>query len=316
MNAEAVTSTSRRPGKMAKSSNYLLNSKAKPDEAYVLLTLNCNSRCKHCYIEAGPERKESMPMDLRKRVIDEAAKNRVRRIDFSGGEPTTEMEKLIDTLKYADEVRKKTGYPEDVLVQTNAYFLKGLDESEIKEKLTELKSAGATALHLASEDAYHRIARNEFVKIKNIAKEVFGNDKAGSHGAGKKVVAIGRARKEVPENEWRKSSCSLYEDSLYEDDSPFLTISVDGDVYSCCWQATPPMGDLSKETLAKILKRSRRKDSLFRKLAEKGFSGMEPSELGVDISKEELDGMIEKEGDCAACYQLYLPMKKKSPPRQ
>lgn len=290
---------------MAKANNYLLYGKSRPDEAYIILTLNCNSRCDHCYIEAGPDRKETMPMDLRKRVIDEAAKNKMRRIEFSGGEPTTEMEELIDTLKYADEVRKKTGYPKDVLVQTNAYFLKGLDKSEINEKLTELKSAGATALNIASEDSYHRITRYEFTRIKNTAKEVFGNDKAWSHGAGKKVTAIGRARKEVPKREWRKTGCS----SSYEDNNFVLTVSVDGGVYPCCWQATPPMGDLSKEPLAKILKRSKRKNSLFRKLAEKGFSGLEPSELGVDISKKELDRMIEEEGDCATCYQLYLPLK-------
>ncbi len=291
---------------MSKSNNYLLNSKVKPDEAYVLLTLNCNSRCKHCYLEAGPDRKETMSMELRKRVINEAAKNKMRRIDFSGGEPTTEMEKLIDTLKYADEVSKKTGYPEDVLVQTNAYFLKGLDESEIKGKLAELKSAGATALHIASEDSYHKIKRHELTNIKKIAKGVFGDANVWSHGAGNQVAAIGRARKEVPESKWRKQGCSL----SYED-RHVVNISVDGGVYPCCWQATPPMGDLSKETLAKILKRSRRKDSLFRKLAEKGFSGLEPSELGIDVSREKLDEMIEKEGDCATCYQLYLPLKEK-----
>lgn len=289
-------------------SNYLTGNKP-PDSSYVVLTLKCNSRCKHCYIEAGPEREESMPVDMRKKVIDELAKSKIHTIEFSGGEPTVERDKLVDTLEYASETRKRTGYPKKVWLQTNAYFLRGRGKEEIEKELELLKLHGATALDIASKDCYHSIELNELKKIKKVAKTVFGARRVAMRGAPVGIVPIGRARDEVPRENWRRRSCSLHKEYG-------VTISVDGGVYPCCWQATPEMGNLRDKSLSEILKRARKPSSLFRKLAKKRFSKMEPEELGLQISKQELDKMVETEGDCATCYQLYLPMKKKNPPKQ
>lgn len=294
---------------MVKPYNYLLDGRKRPYSSYVNLTLNCNSRCKHCYIEAGPERKESMPMELRAKVIDELAKSKIHTIEFSGGEPTVEMDKLVDTLEYASETHKRTGYPKKVWLQTNAYFLRGRSKDEIEKELEFLKLHGANALDITSKDCYHSIELSELKKIKKIAKEVFGAKRVDLRGAPVGIVPIGRARDEVPLENWRRRSCSLYKEYG-------ITVSVDGGVYPCCWQATPEMGNLWDESLSEIFEHSRKPDSLFRKLAKKGFSKVKPEELGLQISKEEFDRMVEKEGDCATCYQFYLPMKKKSPQGQ
>ncbi len=288
------------------SKNYLLE--GKPDAVYAVLTLKCNSRCKHCYLEASSDREESMPMSIRKKVVDEVAKSGIAWLILSGGEPTTEMEKLADTIEYASDSRKKTGYPKYVMLQTNAYFLKGLDDGEIRNRLEEFKSKGVTELNITSGDSYHRISKNEIEKIRKVANGVFGVNIDVIWTAKKTVVPIGRARDEVPKKDWGKYKCSLND---VEMPPRWVSVYTDGGVYPCCWQATPPMGDLSKESLQEIFERTRRPDSLFRKLAEKGFSKMKPEELGLEISKDEFDKMIEAEGDCATCYQLYLPLKEK-----
>lgn len=286
------------------SKSYLI--KGKPDGAYAVMTLKCNSRCKHCYLEASPDRTESMSMALRKKVVDEVAKNGIKELIISGGELTTEMEKLADTIEYASESKRKTGYPRYLVLQTNAYFLEGLDEKQIERELEGLKSKGVTNLDVTSDDSYHKMGKKELEKIRKVGEKVF-DGRIEVRGAGKRVVPIGRAREEVPKKNWEKYGCSL------NDDKPWwrVDISVDGGVYPCCWQATPPMGDLSEEPLSKILERARGKDGVFRKLAGKGFSSLSPEELGLEIGKEELDKMIGGEGDCATCYQLYLPLKKK-----
>lgn len=285
---------------MAKS-NYLTNNES-PDGAHVLLTLKCNSKCDHCYLEAGPERTESMPMPLRKRVIDEVARNKIREIAFSGGEPTVEMDKLIDTLKHTSETHQRTGYPKKIWLQTNAYFLRGCDENEIKEKLEALKYAGANRLSIGSGDSYHDIGIDELHKINNIAKKIF--DYVEVKGANEKVVPIGRAVNRVPKKQWKKRR----QGDCLNGHRDFVDVSVDGSVYSCCWQ-TAPIGNLANDPLSKILKQARRPESIFRKLSEKncGFSGMEPEEL--EISKEKYENLMDEFGTCGACHQFFKERK-------
>lgn len=290
------------------SRSYLIEGK-KPDGAYALMTLKCNYRCRHCYIEAGPDRLESMPMELRRKLVDEVAKNGIKELMISGGELTTEMDKLVDTIEYASESKRLTGYPKYLVLQTNAAFLKGLDGKRMERELLDLKERGITHLEITS-DPYHATRGAELTRIKKAAEKVF-DDRLEVRVNGREVAAIGRARREVPKENWQKYGCSL------DADKPWwrVDISVDGKVYPCCWQATPPMGDLSTEPLSEILERARTPDSLFRKLAETGFSKVKPEELGLQIGKEEFDRLVEKEGDCAACYQLYLPLKEKGSPK-
>lgn len=280
---------------MSRRGSYLTDKSVAPRSAYVLLTLNCNSRCSHCYIEAGPDRKETMPMELREKAIDEIAKNGIRWIKFSGGEVTL-LEDLADTLNYA----KEAGDFDAIVVETNAYFLKGLGKKEVREKLAKLKSAGATTIYIASDDHYHNISHDELKKIGNVAKTVFGPGNVSVWGA-VGISPIGRAKREVPEEDWSTG--------FYDLDYDGVTVSVDGKVYPCCWQATPPMGDLSEEPLSKIIERAREPDGLFRKLADNGgFFSLDP-ERDLGISEKELDQLVDRFGECGACYEHFRSLK-------
>ncbi len=286
---------------MAKANNYLLDGRKRPYDAYVVLTLKCNSKCDHCYIEAGPERTESMPMELRKKVIDEAAKHNIRRITFSGGEPTVEMEKLIDTLEYASETRKKTGYPDIILLQSNVYFLIGLSENEIEKELAKLKSAGVTELDIASDDPYHKIATDELDRIEKTAETVFGKPNVSRRPGDLCVAPIGRARTKIHNKHWYRGRFDRHGNYCY------VTISSNGDVHQCCWQPNP-MGNLSEEPLKNILERARKPGSIFRKIAKDGFAGLEPEE-DLGISTEEFGKLMDEFGECGACHQYFKERK-------
>lgn len=61
-----------------------------PQQAGVLLIhlLNrCNLYCQHCYMDAGPERKTALPLELVLRSLGEAERLGVRTVYLSGGEP-------------------------------------------------------------------------------------------------------------------------------------------------------------------------------------------------------------------------------------
>ncbi len=168
--------------------NWLNTPTEGPKSAYVLLTKKCNSKCNHCYIEAGPERTETMPIELRKRVIDQTAEAGISHIKFSGGEPTI-LDDLFDTLKYAKETYEQAGYKDFAIeLQTNAYFLNGLEENKIEEKFGKLKDAGVNALDIASADGYHNISADELGKIGRVAKKVFGERAVEVRGGTSPVV--------------------------------------------------------------------------------------------------------------------------------
>ncbi len=287
---------------------YLVKSDGRPEGAYVILTLNCNSKCKHCYIEAEPGRTESMPMELRRKVIDEISENKMSFLTLTGGEPTVEMDKLMDTLNYAAKKQKETGFPKEVILQTNAYFLKGLDEREIEKELKNLKLAGADSLDITSGDAYHSIGLNELEKIAEAARGIF--DGALISGASDDaVVPIGRAKREVPKSKWRTRDYDL-KYKQYEFKYGEITVSVDGGIYPCCWQATPPMGNISKEPLALILERARKPGSIFRKLGEKnGFARLEPENDLSGMSKELFDAKLDELSECGACHDYFRSVK-------
>jgi MoaA/NifB/PqqE/SkfB family radical SAM enzyme len=276
---------------------YLVDPSVKPKWAYVLVTLKCNSRCRHCYIEAGPERKESLDLESLKRVIDEVSKCEIPEIQFSGGECTLKKENLFSALKYAKNKRRKTGYPKEISVQTNGSW--AVDDKKTKDMLIDFHDVGTDHIGIASFDRYHA----EFMSLDRARKAYYmARDMGFSvnlHGAGR-INPVGRAKREVPKDEWGKWMCNQ------ELTAAGLSISPHGDVYPCCWQATPPMGNILEENLDTILKRARN-DDFFKTLGQEGFSGLR--EL-LGIEKDEFDKKVDELGECGYCYELFKEDEK------
>ena len=51
------------------------------------ITRRCNLACKHCHVQAGPQRSEMMPRDIMAECIRIAADARINTIDITGGAP-------------------------------------------------------------------------------------------------------------------------------------------------------------------------------------------------------------------------------------
>lgn len=47
----------------------------------------CNQTCRHCHVDAGPDRKEVMPRDVIEAVLDFLARHRIPTLDITGGAP-------------------------------------------------------------------------------------------------------------------------------------------------------------------------------------------------------------------------------------
>ncbi|MEW6104284.1 MAG: radical SAM protein, partial [bacterium] len=71
------------------------------------LTRKCNLSCKHCYIDAGENKKDELSKDEAFNVIDELASLDFKVLLFSGGEPLF-YEYLFELNAYAKTYRMKT----------------------------------------------------------------------------------------------------------------------------------------------------------------------------------------------------------------
>src|SRR5688572_27338707 len=60
----------------------------------VLITLRCPLQCAHCVVDSGPQRKESLDLELLLTIIDDAASLGVRCIGFTGGDPFVRLDDL------------------------------------------------------------------------------------------------------------------------------------------------------------------------------------------------------------------------------
>lgn len=58
------------------------------DTLQLNITKKCNQRCRHCHVNAGPDRKEEMPALIINRIIDLLANNQhIKTVDITGGAP-------------------------------------------------------------------------------------------------------------------------------------------------------------------------------------------------------------------------------------
>jgi len=66
----------------------------------VNMGLLCNQTCRHCHLNAGPDRKENMNLETVDQVVDYAHRNQFKTIDITGGAPelNPNLVKLMEDL--------------------------------------------------------------------------------------------------------------------------------------------------------------------------------------------------------------------------
>lgn len=86
--------------------------------------LLCNQRCKHCHLDAGPERKELMSKDVLDALVDYARRVRFETIDITGGAP--ELNPNFVTI-----IERLVPLAQRLMVRTNLSALEKMDTDRI-----------------------------------------------------------------------------------------------------------------------------------------------------------------------------------------
>lgn len=122
------------------------------DSLCLCITLRCNLRCRHCFLQASPDRSEEMAEEDLVRIIKTCGQS-VRSLYFSGGEPTVTLDLLRSALMCASALRRRAAWPREIIVQTNAAWATDLHAAS--SMLTSLASWGATGIDIGASDIYH-----------------------------------------------------------------------------------------------------------------------------------------------------------------
>ncbi|MCK4428810.1 MAG: radical SAM protein [Candidatus Aenigmarchaeota archaeon] len=273
------------------------------DDVFLLMTLKCNAKCRHCYINAGPKRTESMDLEDMEYVVDQAVDSNVDRIVFTGGEPMLEKDKLLETVKYANNKKKETGYPKNIGLQTNAFW--AINDKETKKVLRELTKAGVNEIQLDTDEFHKKfIPEDRPYRASQIAKKFMRKVYSHDYGKKRRIAPIGRA-KTLPKKKQFPEDC-------YLSSMPHLANSVFinpmGEVYPCCWQVTKSMGNILETPLKEIVEKAD-EDPAFQKLYKtEGIKELADS-LGIDseYSKEKIEDI----GECGYCEEVFRKYSEK-----
>ncbi|VVB79294.1 7-carboxy-7-deazaguanine synthase [uncultured archaeon] len=257
------------------------------------MTENCNLRCSHCYMSAGPRKKETTTSSENFQKMLEHLPDNDTRMVLTGGEIFTVEDSLRDYLeliKSENNTRKKSDSIR-VLLQTNGFWLNGRNAEKL---LSYLKEMDVTELDVSSYDRRHAqqgLRLKQYVK--GLVLEYF--PKSGFRGVDAAVMPLGRAKKA------RKSYSAEYCIGANKKKKSSVTIRSSGIVSPCCFSLLKYEGNVFEEPLLDILNRARENPRL-QALNRSGFIGLAKYDK-IDFAH--LEQLINQFGECGACAKIY-----------
>jgi hypothetical protein len=276
-------------------------------EIYYVLTRNCNLKCPHCYMSAGPGQEDhTMSGEDFRKTLDHLPSQRTH-VTLSGGEIFTVPDHLDEYLNHLSDFNRERKGNVNITIQTNGLWAR--DEGTAKAIMDYLIEKGVGDLRVAAADDYHinngGLSSDQLRRLNGIGmnKGVW----VSVSGATQSLMPIGRAAELIDVNEANFHydpgiQCKM---GIHNN---WFTVNPEGKVFSCCYQMFSHPGNLIEEPLEDILKKSRENPRTheldckgIRGIAE--YDGFDPLDISV---------MIKKYGDCGTCAILYGPDKSLS----
>lgn len=256
---------------------------------YFSLTQNCNLACNHCYMEAGPGKRDTtMGLDDFTKAIGNMPETRLE-LEITGGEVFTLGKRFYDYLA----IIRDSGKPIEVEVQTNGFWAKSLPA--MNRILDRLVDFDVKKLDITSSDSYHTeqgIEKNWLRRLRVAANR--RKISAEIRGANfSEVWPVGRGKFLGLDNYMDAGDDMCY---YHLKGDSCLTIGEDGSVYPCCFRYFP-LGNVIEEPLLDIIERVR-EEPRFKALTDDGLRGLAVYD-GWDM--EEVDEIINTEFECGFC---------------
>ncbi|HKA07397.1 MAG TPA: radical SAM protein [Gemmataceae bacterium] len=139
----------------------------RPDYLSFAGTFQCNLTCPHCCVPIEWPDRLAIPVAIR--FLEDARRQGIRTLGFTGGEPFVYAEFVIAVTRRAAELR----FQFDKVMTNGVWFA---DESELNRVLTELHDAGFTGKLGLSVDKFHGIHTGKLATFCRAARRIFDRD--------------------------------------------------------------------------------------------------------------------------------------------
>jgi organic radical activating enzyme len=130
-------------------------------------TYQCNLTCAHCCVPIEWPDRLDIPTAVR--FLEDAHRQGIRLLGFTGGEPFLYPEFVITLTRRAAEL----GFRFDKIVTNGVWFR---DEAQLRSVLTELKEAGYTGKLGLGVDKFHGIRTADLVTFCKTTRSIFQRD--------------------------------------------------------------------------------------------------------------------------------------------
>lgn len=278
------------------------------ESVYWVFTLKCNDFCDHCYNNSGPKG-ESIELEELLKVIPNLP-SQTKRVILSGGEPTTEMPKLISII---ENLKNKYRDDAEIWLQTNGDLL-------TEKKLKSILDAGVNKIDIASIDRYHKNKGLHAEKLKKLFESA-GMKPADSKRKDVPLYSLwganedfwlqanwarGRALDNNLHNKNPKHNfCAMWSGAIgfLDDDTDNQEVHIQlTKLYPCCPTTAIDLGDVREASVMDLLNQHREIDEF--QVLNKGA----PQMLGLKngLTKEFVQSRINELGDvCLWCDEYF-----------
>jgi len=130
-------------------------------------TYQCNLSCPHCCVPI--EWPDRLDIDIALRCLEDAHRQGIEWLGFTGGEPFLYPEFVIAVTRRAAQL----GFRFDKIVTNGVWFA---DEAQLRHTLTDLRDAGFTGKLGLSVDKFHGPHTDNLVLFCQTARAIFGRD--------------------------------------------------------------------------------------------------------------------------------------------
>lgn len=134
-----------------------------PEEIIFVPTQGCNLKCSHCFVPNNPQK---LDLEKSKVFLQNAAKDGIMYLGFSGGEPFLNIHFLTEIIKFA--VENEMIFDR---LMTNAVWWQ--TENQLKKTLQELFDCGFDGTIGISFDCFHSQEPKKIATFIKIAQEIF-----------------------------------------------------------------------------------------------------------------------------------------------
>ena len=227
------------------------------DDVMIVPTMECNFLCGHCAFDSGPDKKGKLNLEQMCYYVDQLPGARTKKLDISGGGEPMLHKDTGKVIAYADSVRGRTGYPQEITLTTNGHW--ATSEEKARETIETLRDYGLDKLCISNSRFHNEFNQNVDMESLEKVKKISGSLEIDTHTSFLHHFPLGRGREGFTKEDFvdETHGCDIFgmiDEDANQNVRRGVSVFPDG-LYACCWKKgmIGEVGDSLNEAVGRAL---------------------------------------------------------------